>query len=304
MFLTTFEVIIVVLFGLALLDAFNHYKTNRLKLFVLLSSFVYMLIFENLNMLIAAAKEGSYYYNPGFLLFAGYVPTTIVMLWAVLIYTAMHLTDGLNVTRYRKPFIDALIVLLVNLTFQVVLAKQGIVNWSGIASGQGWFGIPVDYMISILLMTFMFSFLFRYFTSAHNEVVNDTSRATFYFLLPVFAYLTSLFAFSAINLTEDALALSNAEELFILWMLVILFALMLKHEPHPERMFKSDNQTTFLMIFTRIAIFSYVMWSVSLMKMYADPLIIIILVISLAAEILLYVSVFKYKEPATEFDHY
>jgi hypothetical protein len=305
MFLAVFEVIVLGLFLLVLKDTFVHYKKNKAKLHMFLLALAFVIIFENANLLFAKGGTGSYTYYSGFHFFIGYTPIAMSVLWAVLIYAAMHFTDRMHVAPLRKPFIDALMVLLLNLTFEIVLTKQGIRTWVGYLPTEGWFGAPADYLIAVLLMTFTFSFLFRYFTSSHNEVVNDASRALFYFLMPVFAYLACLFAMSAINITETVLDLSKAEEVVALWLLVILFAVMYKHDDKHAKVFKVDKFTTFVIILSRLLPFCYVSWSVSLMGLYKEmPMVPIILGISLVAEVLLYMEAFPYRRRADELEHY
>lgn len=305
MFYFALEVAVILIFFVVLRDAIAHLKQNRRKLALLVLAVVYTSLFENFNILIAAGKQGAYYYNSNFLIFVGHVPLFASLLWASLIYTAMHITDRIKVKQFTKPFLDALAVLILTLMSSVVLARQGVQTWIGFSAHQGWFGAPADHFIAILFMTFIFSYLFRYFSKADNEIINKSTRSIYYFLLPAFAYLGMLVLFSVVNLAEDLMSLTTAEELFILWAIVVLFAAMIRGADHREPLFKSDTSTVHTILFVRLLIIFYVMWSVVLNEIYRETTLVpILLVISIAAEIFLYAEAFKHKKNSNELEHY
>ncbi len=287
------EIAMLILFLLVLADAARSYETDRKKLLLLVLAFIYALIFENFNIFLSKGHPGSYIYNPGFNLWIGYTPLFIALAWTCLIYTAMHLTDMLKLKTLTRPFMDALLLLIIDLTLDVVATRQELWYWVGHAANEGWFGIPANNFIGWILVTFMFSFLFRYFTRAEDDMVNKTTRTEYYFLLPVFAYLAMLVLFSLVNLAEDILRLTRAEELFILWAVVILFAFMLRKQEHKVvQHLHVTNYTIFTILFARLLFFSYIMWSVVFTDTYSNITLMLILLMTIIAELLVYHEAF------------
>jgi hypothetical protein len=167
--------------------------------------------------------------------------------------------------------------------------------------------VPADNFIGWLFAVFMFSFLFRYFTRTEDDMINKTTRTEYYFLLPGFAYLGMLVLFSIVNLAENLLSLTKSEELFLLWALVILFAAMLRRPTtYPTPTLNSDNYTIFAILATRLVFYSYIIWSIVLMEIYLeDPVTVVILVITIIAEMLLYSAAFgSGRKDADELAHY
>jgi len=300
------EVAMIVLFLLVLADAIRQFNNDKKKLLLLGLAFVYALIFENFNMLLSKGQAASYYYNPTFSLYIWQTPLFIALAWAALIYTAMHISDMLKLKTISKSFMDALLVIMIDLTLDIVAVRQNLWTWVGYSENMAWFGVPADNFIGWLLVTFMFSFLFRYITRKEDDAINKATRSEFYFLLPAFAYLAMLLLFSLINLTEAAFKLTRSEELFLFFAMIVLFAAMLRKPEFPsDPLFASDNYTTFVILLTRLLFYSFIIWSVVLMDLYLEsPFIAIILVNTIIAEILIYMSIWRPKKDRDELPHY
>jgi len=288
------EIAMVVLFILVLADAALSYWENKRKLLLLVLAFVYAVILENFNIFITKGHAGSYFYNPEFVLWIWQTPLAIALAWTCLLYTAMHITDMLRLKVLTRPFMDAILLLMIYLTMDVVAVRQEIVFWVGHSQAQGWFGVPADHFISWLFIAFIFSFLFRYFSRTENDMINKTTRTEYFFLLPAFAYLGMLVLFSLVNLAEDALSLTKAEELFVLWAIVIFFALMLRApKARQVQMFTNNNYTVFVMLFTRLLFYSYIMFSMVFTEVYLSNLVVVlILLLTLVSEMLVYHEAF------------
>ncbi|MBW2967592.1 carotenoid biosynthesis protein, partial [Candidatus Woesearchaeota archaeon] len=163
------EFAMILLFLIVLFDAIYSFAENKKKLLLLILAFVYALVFENLNMYLAGGRLGAYFYSNEFIFFIFDTPLFIALAWASLIYTAMHISDMLNLKTLVKPFLDALLVVLVDLTLDVVAVRQELCTWVGYSHHHGWFGVPADNFIGWLLVVFTFSFLFRYFSRTSND---------------------------------------------------------------------------------------------------------------------------------------
>ena len=283
------EIAMLALFLVVLADAVRSYRENSKKLLLLVLAFVYVVLFENFNLIIAKGTSVSYFYNPLFAMYIWYAPFAIVLAWTVLIYTTM-----LNLKTLVRPFADSLLILLLILSISVVAVRQNIWTWVGFQHTQGWLGVPADYLISWMFLVFMFSFLFRYFTRADDDMVNKATRTEYYFLLPAFAYLAMLIVFSLVNIAEDILMLTSQQEVFLLWALVILFAAVIRTPKQAGMRVLSINMyTIFTILLTRLLLFFYITWSVVLMEIYKElPEIIVILVVTITAEIAMQQSAF------------
>jgi uncharacterized membrane protein len=300
------EVAMIVLFMLVLADAIRQYSHDKKKILLLGLAFVYALIFENFNMLLSKGQAAGYFYNPTFSVYIWNTPLFIALAWAVLIYTAMHLSDMLNLKTFSKSFMDALLVIMIDLTLDIVAVRQNLWTWVGYSENMAWFGVPADNFIGWMLVTFMFSFMFRYLTRKESDVVAKGTRSEFIFLLPAFAYLAMLMLFSIINLAEAALGLTKSQEMFIFFAMIILFAAMLRKPEFPSTpLFESDNYTTFAILLTRLLFYSFIIWSIVLMEIFNESQFIIILLVgTIAAEILIYSSIWKPKKDRYELQHY
>jgi hypothetical protein len=294
MLLAAVETVMMVLFLLCLADAFRTYDHDKKKLLLLVLSFIFVLIFENANTLLSKGHIGGHFFNQGYLLYAWHVPVFFAMGWAVLIYTAMHLSDMLELKTLTKPFMDSIIVVMLLLTLDVVATRQELWNWIGYSHTQGWFGVPADNFVAWIFAVFIFSFLFRYFERAEHDMINKATKTEYYFLLPAFAYLAMLVLFSLVNLAEQTFNLTRSEELFVLWAIVIFFAAMIRTTKHQRvPMLETDNFTLFVIIATRLVFFSYIIWSLVLDRIYQENIVLVlILLMTIFAEVLIYHSAF------------
>jgi hypothetical protein len=294
MLYTWIEVTTTIFLILAIADAVRHYAQNRKKMLLLVLAFAYAAIFENVNMILAKGNSVSYFYNPSFAMYLWHAPLAIIMLWTVMIYTSMHLSDMLKLKTLVRPFADVLLILVMVMSLGVVAVRQTIWVWEAFAHNSGWFGVPADYLIVWVFLVLMFSFLFRYFTRADDDMVNKTTRTEYYFLLPTFAYLGMLVVFSMVNVAEELLGLTEQQELFVLFGLVIIIAAAIRSPAQEgKRILDIDNFTIFTIILIRLAIYFYITWSVVIMEIFREvPEMIVILIISMAAEIMMHHSAF------------
>jgi len=313
MLVNFFEAAMAILFILVLIDASRHFRNNKKKMLLLVLAFIYALIFENFNIILSKGDVGGYFYDPGFFFYVFHVPLFMAGAWAALIYTAMHISDVLELKTLTRPFMDGLMILSIFLTLDVVATRQGLWTWVGYTQFDGWFGIPADNFVGWLFIVFIFSFLFRYFTRSDDDMVNKTTRTEYYILLPAFAYLLMLVIFSLINFTVDILRLTKSEELFLLWGIVILFAFMLRSaKQNSIQLFDFDGYTIFVIFFTRLSFFIYIMWSMVFLDIQMGNIFLgFVLMITMAAEILIYHSAFghiggnlTFFEKKKEFQHY
>ena len=149
------------------------YATFALYLFVslrrgprhwipLVGTVVYAVAFEHFNMLRYAHVRGGYSYHSASWLFVwNDVPLYIPLAWAFIVATSRSLTDELIAQKWAKPFCDALLALLIDLSLDVIAIRLHFWTWRGVSWNEGFFGVPADNFLGWLLVTFTFCALTR-----------------------------------------------------------------------------------------------------------------------------------------------
>lgn len=168
------ELAVVLLFLLVF-----HHAWQKGRAFELLSAVVYGLMLEEGDILIF----GTYGYSNLFLLKIHQVPVTIALCWAMIIYTAMHLSDRLNLPERVKPFFDALQGMVMDLSFDAVAIRIGLWHWV-IPMDAGWFGVPAGNFFAWLCVILVFSFITRHFRNRFKRQSDETPMPHSELLIP------------------------------------------------------------------------------------------------------------------------
>jgi hypothetical protein len=128
----------------------------------LVGTILYAVVFEHFNMLRYAHVRGGYTYHPASWLFVwNDVPLYIPLAWAFIVATSRALTDEIVTRKWARPFCDALLALLIDLSLDVIAIRLGFWTWRGIGWNEGFFGVPADNFLGWLLVTFTFCALTR-----------------------------------------------------------------------------------------------------------------------------------------------
>jgi hypothetical protein len=133
-------------------------RRGRLPFLELISAAAFGLLLEEGDQLIYQ----TYHYSPDWVLVLDRAPLVIGLTWALLIAGAMRITDALGVRRWTAPFVDAVLVIMLDLAFDAVAIRMGMWTWVGISPDQGWFGVPAGNFYAWLFVTVGFSFLSRW----------------------------------------------------------------------------------------------------------------------------------------------
>lgn len=160
-----------------------------------LGTVLYALVFEHFNMLRYAHSRGGYHYHPlSWLFVLGDVPLYIPLAWAFIVATSRSLSDHLVRTGWRKPFCDALLALLIDVSLDVVAIRLRFWFWHGVGQNDGFFGVPADNFLGWLLVTFTFCALTRWLWSGARLPARPLSRQllTQWILVPLVAYAAYL----------------------------------------------------------------------------------------------------------------
>ncbi len=134
-----------------------HHAWHKGRAFELLSAVIYGLMLEEGDILIF----GTYGYSNLFLLKIHQVPVTIALCWAMILYTAMRLSDALDLPEKVKPFFDAVQGIVMDLSFDAIAIRIGLWHWI-IPMDAGWFGVPAGNFYAWLCVILVFSFITRY----------------------------------------------------------------------------------------------------------------------------------------------
>lgn len=133
--------------------------SSRQGVSVLLSAALFAWLFEDLNVLQATGR-GAYSYNSRFV-FLDQVPLFIVLAWAVILWTAMRLTDTLPLRLPARIAADATLAVLLDLSFDATAIRHFFWWWHGVGFDEAWFGVPAGNFFGWLLVSLSFSGLTR-----------------------------------------------------------------------------------------------------------------------------------------------
>src|SRR5688572_19161468 len=133
-------------------------RRGRLPFLELVSVAMFGLLLEEADQLITE----SYHYADAWILQLDRAPLVIGLTWALLIAGAMRITDALGVRRRWAPFLDAVLVIMLDLAFDAVAIRMGMWTWRDIGPSDGWFGVQAGNFYTWLFVTLGFSFLTRW----------------------------------------------------------------------------------------------------------------------------------------------
>jgi hypothetical protein len=149
------EVMAVLIFIGAAWAALRH---GRLPFLELISAAAYGLLLEEGSQLVFE----TYRYSPQWTLVLDRAPLVIGLTWALIIAGAMRITDALGVRRWTASFVDAALVIMLDLAFDAVAIRMGMWTWVDIGPTDGWFGVQPGNFYTWLFVTFGFSLLTRW----------------------------------------------------------------------------------------------------------------------------------------------
>ena len=158
-----FEVMVLFVFIICLIRAFKTRTSPTTAVLELIVFMLYGLMVET-----AAVSYQFYSYAP-FAFSIGHTPIVIALGWAVIGSSAMEFSDGLNMAQWAKPFLDALLALLIDLGMDAVAIRDqhlfagerlGMWNW-GLAFDEQWFGVPYANFMAWWLIIFLMSACLR-----------------------------------------------------------------------------------------------------------------------------------------------
>lgn len=181
-----YAVIEIAMVALFLLAAWDASRRGRRQLLELLSAVPFGLLLEQGDILIF----GSYAYSQLFFLKVGAVPVAIALAWAMIIRSCMAISDAAGVPARLAPFSDAVLAIILDLSFDTIAIRQGLWQWN-LPLDRGFFGVPAGNYYAWLFVALGFS--------GFTRVVRRWSRSRpalewLQLLVPLPAYATLLLA--------------------------------------------------------------------------------------------------------------
>jgi uncharacterized membrane protein len=154
----TSEIGIVALFVLCAIVAAQMGAPNRARgLTILLSAVIFAWIFENLNVHQITGR-GAYSYNEKFVVFLDRVPLFIVLSWAIILWTAMQISDASSRSLRQRVCRDASLAVLLDLSFDATAIRHEFWTWHGVNFNEAWFGVPAGNFFGWLWVSLAFSY--------------------------------------------------------------------------------------------------------------------------------------------------
>lgn len=133
-------------------------RRGRLPLLELVSAATFGLLLEQANQ----ALYETYEYSPDFILAIDRAPVVIGLTWALILASAMRMTDALGVRCRYAPVVDGVLAITLDLAFDAVAIRMGLWTWRDIGPADGWFGVPAGNFYAWLFVTFAFSLFTRW----------------------------------------------------------------------------------------------------------------------------------------------
>jgi hypothetical protein len=175
-------------------------RRGRLPFLELMSAAAFGLLLEESSQLIFE----TYNYSPEWTLVLDRAPLVIGLTWALLIAGAMRITDALGVRRWTASFVDAALVIMLDLAFDAVAIRVGMWTWVDIGPTDGWFGVQAGNFYTWLFVTFGFSLLTRWL---RDRAARRRGAEWLQLLVPIPAYailIASIIPYAFISARTNA----------------------------------------------------------------------------------------------------
>lgn len=169
-----------------LIAAYRATRRNSARVLELFTAVAFGLLLEEGDILIFR----TYRYDPHWFAF-DLVPPAIAMTWALIITSAMNLSDAMGIDDRIAPLADALWAILLDLSLDAVAIRLGMWRWT-IPLDAGWFGVPYGNFYAWLWVAASFSFFTR---GVRRRVATHGARqALWQGIVPFIAYVGLLAA--------------------------------------------------------------------------------------------------------------
>jgi uncharacterized membrane protein len=180
--------------ALFLIAMYRASRVSRAPVFELLTAVVFGLLLEEGDILIFR----TYRYDPHWVAI-DQVPIAIALCWALIIFSAMNLSDALGIDERIAPFADAFWAILLDLSLDAVAIRLGMWKWT-IPLDAGWFGVPLGNFYAWIGVAASFSFFTRWVR--RRTLTRGPKQSLWQAIVPLVAYgglLLSIVPYSILN---------------------------------------------------------------------------------------------------------
>ncbi|MGH2489675.1 MAG: carotenoid biosynthesis protein, partial [Candidatus Limnocylindria bacterium] len=259
-------------------------RRGRLPFLELLSAAAFGLLLEEGSQLIFQ----TYHYSPQWSLVLDRAPLVIGLTWALLIAGAMRITDALGVRRWTAPFVDAVLVIMLDLAFDAIAIRMGMWTWVDIGPSDGWFGVQAGNFYTWLFITFGFSLLTRWL---RDRAARRRWTEWLQLLVPLPAYLIlvgAIIPYALISAWTDA---PTGGALWLSALFIAMFSIVawrgvfgsLRQSPNGQHVAIVDLRLAFL---TRLSIQAFFLIALLVMGLATRlPMLLVTSVSLLAADV-------------------
>lgn len=124
-------------YGLLAACLWHAARQERHRMVELAAALVYGVFLEWMTL----RQLEAYQYGRFLVMFDG-APLTIGVGWAVIIYSAMELSDRLALPEAARPWLDGLLALNIDLSMDAIAIRLGMWHWGFVGLDEQWFGVP------------------------------------------------------------------------------------------------------------------------------------------------------------------
>ncbi|MEM5878776.1 MAG: carotenoid biosynthesis protein [Candidatus Aenigmatarchaeota archaeon] len=265
--------------GLFLVTLFYILKKDKNEFYLFLLSFAYAIFFENINILLSLGKTGSYFYNENFALYIFHVPVFVVMSWSIIIYSSKKIAQNLPIKWFSVIFVAPLLVLLVDLSIDIVAIRLFYWYWIGYEFNEGFFGVPANNYLGWLFVSFTFYATYDFFK---NKKINSFIKSI---VILALSYAIFLFIFLTIDSINMYFNFDKSQQFITLSFFIIMFLSFIRIE-------KKAIKSELFPFVIRLPFYLFGLISIIAFKLYTENITILwISILFILFELLLFLLV-------------
>ncbi|MHA1974082.1 MAG: carotenoid biosynthesis protein [Candidatus Hodarchaeales archaeon] len=195
-----FEAFVVTVFSGALIILII--RRNWLDFLTLISATAFGVTLEFFNVLL----YDTYHYNILFILQIGApplnIPISIGIGWGLIIYSAMVVSDSLNISQFAKPFIDTTLAMTIDLSMDAIAIRLDGGFWTWFVplintiSEISFFGVPYGNFYGWWMVVLIFSTMVRMGRTIFQKSKNQ--GYLFFLVIPFISYIPLYMSMQAI----------------------------------------------------------------------------------------------------------
>ena len=233
---------------LAIVLLWHAWKQGRFMLLTLVMAMLYGYLLEYTDI----RDYHAYNYDPFHIMLPGNVPLAVAISWGMIFYAAMQTSNKLGFPWGRRPWLDGLLAIMIDLCMDPIAGELGYWVWT---PAGPWLGIPIGNFFAWLVVITTLSYVWRWVRQSFNPDGRALAQQLFLLIGVMVVSLMILFVTLAVF---EWLAVSRTERvwlqavLFIGWIIVACVLIA----PY-FRGFKRDNRLDWAVLALPIFFFVY-----------------------------------------------